>query len=113
MSRAYLCVSIDTECDKGKGWISKKPISFGGIHEGVVGRLQPLFEEYAAKPTYLLSPEVLRNEAAVEALRKIEPRCELGTHLHGEYAEPGAFEPEMTKDFQRDYTPDVEREKMT
>ena len=42
-SRAYLCVSIDTECDKGKGWLSKKPMAFAGIHDGVMKRLQPLF----------------------------------------------------------------------
>jgi hypothetical protein len=112
-SRAYLCVSIDTECDKGKGWLSKKPMAFAGIHDGVMKRLQPLFAKYGAKPTYLLSPEVLRDAAAVESLRTIEASCELGTHLHGEYAEPGAFEPDMTKAFQRDYPPEVEREKLT
>ena len=113
MSRAYLCVSIDTECDKGKGWLSKKPMAFDGVHDGVVKRLQPLFARHGAKPTYLLSPEVIRDPRCAEALRAIEGSCELGTHLHGEYAEPGAFEPDLTKDFQRDYAPDVEREKMT
>lgn len=113
MSRAYLCVSIDTECDKGKGWLSKKPMAFDGVHDGVVKRLQPLFARYHAKPTYLLSPEVIRDPRCAEALSAIEGSCELGTHLHGEYAEPGAFEPDLTKDFQRDYAPEVEREKMT
>jgi hypothetical protein len=113
MSRAYLCVSIDTECDKGKGWLSKKPMAFKGIHDGVLKRLQPLFAKFGAKATYLLSPEVLRDASCVEALKTIEPSCELGTHLHGEYAEPGAFEPDMTKDFQRDYPPEIEREKLT
>ncbi|HEY8074463.1 MAG TPA: hypothetical protein VIF62_10140 [Labilithrix sp.] len=112
-SRAYLCVSIDTECDKGKGWRSRKPMSFDGIHDGVVKRLHPLFVEHGAKPTYLLSPEVLRDERCVEALRALEGGSELGTHLHGEYAEPGAFEPDMTREFQRDYTPEIEREKLT
>ena len=112
-SRAYLCVSIDTECDKGKGWRAKRPMSFAGVHEGVVKRLQPLFAKFRAKPTYLLSPEVLRDASCIEALERIEPSCELGTHLHGEYAEPGAHEPDVTKDFQRDYPPAVEREKMT
>jgi hypothetical protein len=113
MSRAYLCVSIDTECDKGKAWRSKKPLSFGGIHEGVVRRLAPLFASFGAKATYLLSPEVLRDERSVEALRALEASSELGTHLHGEYAEPDAWEPDVTKEFQRDYEPDVERQKMT
>lgn len=113
MSRAYLCVSIDTECDKGKGWRSRKPMSFDGVHDGVRKRLQPLFESFKAKPTYLLSPEVLRDEACVEDFRAIAHGCELGTHLHGEYAEPNAFEPDVTKDFQRDYSEDVERKKLT
>jgi len=113
MSRAYLCVSIDTESDKGKGWRSRRPMAFTGITDGVVRRLQPLFETFGAKPTYLLSPEVLRDEACAEAFRKLEPRSELGTHLHGEYAEPGAFEPEVTSEFQRDYPADVERQKLT
>ena len=113
MSRAYLCVSIDTECDKGKGWLSKRPMSFDGVHDGILERIHPLFAEFGAKPTYLLSPEVLRDERCVEALRTIEPSSELGTHLHGEYAEPGAFEPDMTQHFQRDYAPELEREKLT
>jgi hypothetical protein len=113
MSRAYLCVSIDTESDKWKGWLSKRPMAFSGVMDGVVSRLQPLFEEYGAKPTYLLSPEVLRDDACVEVFRGLEASCELGTHLHGEYAEPGAFEPDLTKDFQRDYPPEVERQKLT
>jgi hypothetical protein len=113
MSRAYLCVSIDTESDKGRGWRSRRPMSFDGIHDGVVKRLHPLFERFGAKPTYLLSPEVLRDEGCVETFRKLAPSSELGTHLHGEYAEPGASDPDVTKDFQRDYPPAVERQKLT
>lgn len=113
MSRAYLCVSIDTESDKGRGWRSKRPMAFEGVSDGVARRLQPLFALYGAKPTYLLSPEVLRDEASVETFRRIGPSCELGTHLHGEYAEPDAFEPDVTSAFQRDYAPDVERAKLT
>ena len=113
MSRAYLCVSIDTESDKGKGWRSKSPLAFTGVSDGVVRRLQPMFEAFGAKPTYLLSPEVLRDPQCLEIFKGLEPRSELGTHLHGEYAEPDAFEPEVTLQFQRDYTPEVERQKLT
>jgi hypothetical protein len=88
-------------------------MSFEGVKDGVVRRLQPMFETFGAKPTYLLSPEILKDEGCVEVFRKLAPRCELGTHLHGEYAEPGAFEPDVTRDFQRDYPPDVERQKLT
>ncbi len=111
--RAYLCVSIDTECDKGLAWKSKRPLAFDGIFEGVVARLQPLFRVHGAKPTYLLSPEVIRDGESAEALRKLEGAFELGAHLHGEYAEPGAFEPEVTKVFQRDYSAEMERQKLT
>ncbi len=113
MSRAYLCVTIDTESDKGPGWRSRRPLSFEGITDGVVQRLHPLFERYRAKPTYLLSPEVMRDDASIETFRRIAPSCELGTHLHGEFAEPGAHEPDVTRDFQRDYAPEVERLKLT
>jgi hypothetical protein len=114
MSRAYLCVSIDTECDKGPEWRSRRPMSFEGVHVGIVQRLQPLFASYGAKPTYLVSPEVIRDPQSAEELKAIgNSACELGAHLHGEYAEPGAWEPEVTRDFQRDYEGDVERRKLT
>src|SRR5262245_14364451 len=113
MSRAYLCVSIDTECDKGPAWRSRRPMSFEGVHVGIVERLQPLFASYGGKPTYLVSPEVLRDERCAKALKDLGSSCELGAHLHGEYAEPGAWEPEVTRDFQRDYEGDVEKRKLT
>jgi hypothetical protein len=64
------------------------------------------------KPTYLLSPELLLDPGSVEALAALRG-CELGTHLHGEMADPGAWVPEVTNDVQRDYPPDTERAKMT
>ena len=113
MSRAYLCVSIDTECDKGKAWRCQKPMAFAGIHDGVLKRLHPMFTSMGGKPTYLLSPEILRDPGCVEVFRSIEKESELGTHLHGEYAEPDAFEPDVTSVFQRDYPPEIERAKLT
>ena len=114
MPRAYLSVTIDCECDKGPGWRSQRPFRFEGITEGVARRLQPLFRAYAAKPTYLLSPEVLGDEASVRALSSLalDGDAELGTHLHGEYAEPGAVDVEVTRDFQRDYPRELEQEKL-
>lgn len=112
MSRAYLCVSIDTERDKGKGWRVKKPMALAGIHDGVVQRLHPMFVSFRAKPTYLLSPEILADEGCVDAFRKIEQEADLGTHLHGEYAEPDPSDPDITSAFQRDYAPDVEKQKL-
>jgi hypothetical protein len=113
MSRAYLCVSIDTESDKARGHSARHPMAFEGITDGVVKRLHPLFERFGARPTYLLSPEVLRHPASVETFRRLAPSCELGTLLHGEYADPEPVEPSRIREFQRDYTPDVERRKLT
>lgn len=88
-------------------------MSFAGVEDGIALRLTALFRHHRAKPTYLLSPEVIRDDASAETLRKLAPQCELGAHLHGEYAEPGAFEPDETTAFQRDYPEDVERAKLT
>jgi hypothetical protein len=112
VTRVFLCVSIDCECDKGPGWRSEKPLAFRGVDDGIGARLQPLFERFGAKPTYLLSPEVIRDSRSAELLAKLDGRAELGAHLHGELAEPGAFEPDVTEAFQRDYPPELERQKL-
>jgi hypothetical protein len=111
-ARVFLCVSIDCECDKGPAWRTRRPLAFDGVHVGIAERLQPLFRRLGAKPTYLLSPELLRDARCIERLAALED-CELGTHLHGELADPGAFEPDVTHAVQRDYPPEVERAKMT
>ena len=111
MQEVFLCVSIDCECDKGPHWRVRRPLTFEGIRVGISERLHPLFRRYYAKPTYLLSPEIVRNEHCVEQLAALVD-CELGTHLHGEFAEPGAFEPEVTSDVQREYAPELERAKI-
>jgi hypothetical protein len=112
MPRAVLCVTVDCECDKGPSWRTQRPLSFRGVHVGIAERLHPLFQSYGAKPTYLLSPELLRETSCLERLASLEG-CELGTHLHGELADPGAFEPDVTAVLQRDYPEHVERAKLT
>ena len=109
---AYLCISIDCECDKGRGWRTQKPLAFRGIVQGVQDRLQPLFRRFRAKPTYLLSPEVVRDAQARETLANLDGDAELGTHLHGEFAEPGAVEPDVTSVFQCHYDRETERQKL-
>ncbi len=79
MSRAYLCVSIDVESDRARGAEARHPSSFEGITDGVVARIHPLFDRFAAKPTYLLSAEVLRDAMSVAAFGDLAPSCELGT----------------------------------
>lgn len=112
MAGCVLCISIDCECDKGPGWRTRSPLGFRGITDGIARRLQPLFERYAAKPTYLLSPEVVDHPESAECLAGLRQRAELGTHLHGEFAPPDGSIPETTAAFQRDYPPEVEREKL-
>jgi len=108
----YLCISVDCECDKGPGWRTQKPLSFAGVSSGIRDRLQPLFVRRRAKATYLLSTEVMRDPSSVETLRTLEGDAEFGTHLHGEFAEPGSFEPDVTVALQRDYSRDTEFEKL-
>jgi hypothetical protein len=108
----YLCISIDCECDKGPGWRTQKPLAFRGITQGIQDRLQPLFRRFRVKPTYLLSPEVLRDAQASETLAGLEGDAELGTHLHGEFAEPGALVPDVTSAFQCHYDRETERQKL-
>src|SRR5258708_22265796 len=93
--RVLLCVSIDCECDKGPGWKTQRPLGFDGVAVGVTERIHPLMSAHRAKPTYLLSPEIFRDGASVEAFGVLQG-AELGAHLHGEMADPGAFAPEVT-----------------
>ncbi len=87
------------------------PLRFEGVHRGIGERIQPLLRSFGGKATYLLSPEVLRDGRCVEMLAAL-PGCELGTHLHGEMAQPGALVPDVTRDVQRDYPRDLERAKL-
>jgi hypothetical protein len=107
-----LVVTLDVECDKGPKWEVRRPIQFSSVHIGIAERLMPLFRQFGVVPTFLLSPEVISNEEAAEALAKVQP-CELGTHLHGEFVPPDdhpdtpwTFMPQFL------YRPEVEREKL-
>lgn len=108
----YLCVSIDCECDKGPGWRTRKPLAFSSVTVGIKDRLQPLFRRFHAKPTYLLSPELMRDARSVEVLAGLHGEAELGTHLHAEFAEPEAFEPDVTSAVQSHYDRETERRKL-
>ncbi len=111
--KTILIISLDTECDKGPGWKVRQPLSFKNIIEGVPERLQPLFEEFGIKPTYLLSPEVLKNDECVSLFQSLDGSVELGTHLHAEFIEPEATPlADKTDAFQSDFTPEVEFEKL-
>jgi hypothetical protein len=79
-----VAVSIDVECDKDEHWGVRRPLGFRGVEEGIGSRLTPLFAQYGVRPTYLLSPEVIRESGCVSLLAAIGD-CELGAHLHPEF----------------------------
>jgi len=108
----YCVVSIDTECDQGVQWRTLSPMKFSSVTELVPNVLQKIFLKHGVMPTYLLSPEVLENQACVDTLKSLS-RVELGSHLHGEFVEPlrkpvGA----SISDFQAMYSPEIEARKM-
>lgn len=108
----YCAVSIDTECDQGVGWRMLSPMKFTSVTESVPNILQKIFLKHHVMPTYLLSPEVLENQACVDTLRSLS-HVELGSHLHGEFVEP-LSKPigDSISDFQAMYPPGIEAAKM-
>lgn len=83
----FFVVTIDTEIDKSPDWRTSDKETFFSVLDGIPEKLAPLFDTYRAKPTYLLSSEVIENKECVTALKTIN-NCELGTHLHGDLIEP-------------------------
>ncbi len=110
--RPILCVTIDCERDKGPHWRVQRPAAFRGIHEGIGARLAPLFRQYGVKPTYLLSPEVMRDDAAAACIAPLARDAELGTHLHAEYVGPNLDEDAESSTFQAALAPAIERAKL-
>jgi hypothetical protein len=85
----WLFVTIDTEVDRDRDWRIARDASFASIVSGVPEVLQPIFDCYGVVPTYLLGAEVLEADDAIAALRSIQTRVELGTHLHSDLTAPG------------------------
>ena len=86
-------LTIDVEIDAGKKWRTSNPASYQGVVEGIPA-LQSLCDRYGVKPVYLISPAVMVDRQSVECLQALDSsKCELGTHLHGEYIEPQATFP--------------------
>ncbi len=112
--KRFLIISIDTECDKGPGWRIRYPMSFEGIYRGIGEILQPLFEEYGFRATYLLSPEVMEDDESISILLDVMRRgAELGTHLHGEFVEPmKRRKPVFTGEMAAHYPDELEYEKL-
>lgn len=109
--RVYIVVSIDTECDKDPNWEIPQPMQFKNltIQKAVLG---PLYDKYKIKPTYLLSPEILKYEECVNIFKEFES-IELGTHLHEEFVAPDEnMLSKRTKNIQGDLSLEVEQAKM-
>ena len=104
-------ISIDTEIDKSPAWTVSADRTFRSVTEGIPERLTPLFDEHGARPTYLLSGEVIDDKASVRALNATRG-CELGTHLHGEFVAPHGRAEDManerTSDMQCAYPEELE-----
>lgn len=90
----FLVLTIDTECDKTTDWSVRAPLSFRGVYEGIGEILNPLFSGLDIVPTYLLSPEVIRDARASAFFGSLD-LGELGAHLHYEFVGGGGL-PERT-----------------
>lgn len=113
MRKIFLIVSIDTECDKGPHWEIRRPLSFKNVVEGIPERLDPLFDEFPIRATYLISPEVLADRQSIRFLQSIQDKAELGTHMHSEYIEPHPnWDANRTDSFQGDFAPQIEFQKI-
>ncbi|MFK7893666.1 MAG: hypothetical protein AB8B63_22810 [Granulosicoccus sp.] len=116
VEKVLVTVSIDTECDHDSQWVRSNPLTFRSIHEGLPDRLQPLFTEAGAIPTYLLTVEVLEDRACVHTLGSMQGKHEFGTHLHAALIEPEKkfqdYAGVDSPDFQCGYAEHIEYQKM-
>jgi len=117
MSKTFV-LTVDVEIDAGPKWRTSNPATYEGVHRGIAS-LQRLCDEYGVKPVYLISPAVMVDARSVAFLRALnDGRCELGTHLHGEYIPPNAtfagpdFSGCDPKEMQCQYEKDVELGKL-
>ena len=90
------------------------PISFESVTKAIPEFFQPLFNELGIKPTWLLSPEVIKDGKCVEILKQtLENGAELGTHLHSEFIAPNSIEfPVDTHQRQNKLSSEMEFEKL-
>lgn len=88
MAERYLCITIDVEPDCTPTWHYSNPLTFTGVRTGIAEILQPLFNRYGIKPTYLINNVVLEDQESVEIFKTLPGEFELGTHLHPEFIAP-------------------------
>jgi hypothetical protein len=84
-----ICVTIDTEPDCDTHWRRSNPLTFDSVTFGIPQILRPIWERFAVKPVYFVSPEVVSNDACCRVLgEEIKLGAEIGAHLHSEYIGP-------------------------
>jgi hypothetical protein len=84
----YFVISIDVEPDCTPSWHYSSPLTFTGVDRGICAVLQPLFNRFGVKPTYLINNVVLEDNYSVQLFKSLTGSFELGTHLHPEFIEP-------------------------
>jgi hypothetical protein len=89
-----LLVGIDTEADDQ--WSEKGRRELRVLNAARLPALQSLFEEFGARPTYLVTHEMATRPESADVLRDLarSGRCEIGAHLHPWTSPP--FRPEDT-----------------
>lgn len=115
--RYYITISIDVEPDSSsQSWRYSDPLSFSGINVGIARILQPLFNKYNFKPTYLINNVVLEDSSSVDVLKNLVGDFELGAHLHSEFITPlkehVTYAGILPNGNQCSYTPEIEYEKI-
>ncbi len=90
--RPALVVGIDTEADDQ--WTDAGRRRMEVKNALCLPALQALFEEYGARPTYLVTHEMATSPASAPILAELgrSGKCEIGTHLHPWSSPP--FRPE-------------------
>jgi hypothetical protein len=116
MNRPVVTITLDTEVDhSGDSWKKSSPLRFRSVTEGVPRLYTPLFRRHGARPTYLVTTEVMDDPASVEALARVVDG-ELGTHLHGDHVAPEPRAPQIAGseswDFTAFYPEPLERAKL-
>jgi hypothetical protein len=106
-----LIVTIDTEEDNWAGY-REPSFTTGNIEK--LPELQRMFDEFAVRPTYLVTHVVATDPRAAAILRRLqdERRCEIGAHCHPWNTPPVREELGAHNSMLCNLTPALQREKL-
>ena len=117
LSNTRLIVTFDVDLGYFGDWSAPSSQFFKGVTDVVPNQMDPLFQRFGIRPTYLLSPAVMTHIESCEVLRGLDS-CELGTCLNGDYVVPqikGRYFDEPTTKvnaMQWEYPPELEKAKL-